>query len=71
MVTTPPLYDGTITDVHERVMGPGDPRRAHIENPDRPGWSLCLTRLNGRRTQGTDCPDCAQWANANRTWIAR
>lgn len=44
---------------------------AHLENPDWPGYALCLAKLTGLRTSSGDCPRCLELANANRAWIAR
>lgn len=54
----------------ERVLGTGE-AHAHIENPDRPGYALCLIPLTGTRKRSGDCPMCVELAFENRTWIAR
>lgn len=57
------------TDVTD--AGAGQPH-AHLENPDWPGYSLCLLKLTGLRKGAGDCPACVDLALANRrTWIAR
>lgn len=67
------VYDGTLPAAHERTIGPGNPTSvAHIANPDRPGWSMCLIRLTGLRRDGAECEDCLAFAQQNRnTWISR
>lgn len=70
MTVATPVYDGTAPIQFERVSGPGQPH-AHIENPLRPGYALCLVRIAGTRTTSGDCPLCRDLALENRAWVAR
>ena len=61
----------TITPTQlEGVLEPGV-SHAHIENPERIGYALCLIPLTGTRTTGGDCPICVDLAFENRAWISR
>lgn len=54
------VFDGTVTDVYERVSGPGNPRTKHAEDPNRPGHALCGARLRASSSSpaGDRCIVC-------------
>ena len=64
------MSTATAPEQLERDTGPRE-SHAHIENPDLPGYALCLIRLAGTRVTGGDCPICVELAHENRTWISR